>query len=79
MPTVTVLYFAVLRERRGREMETVDAAEGATVGDLYRTLFPPGPAGVLPVGYARNQAWASADDRLVEGDEVAFIPPLGGG
>lgn len=79
MPTVTVRYFAVLRERRGCEIEAVEVTPGTTIGELYRTLFPPGPAGVLPVGFARNHAWAAAADRVEEGDEIAFLPPLGGG
>ena len=76
---VLVRHFAQLRERRGRDHETLELEPGATVGGLYRSLFPPGPAGVLPVMYAVNHAWAPADAALADGDEVAFIPPVGGG
>lgn len=79
MPTVTVRYFAVLRERKGCDTERIDVADGTTVEALYRTLFPPGPDGTLPVAYARNLEYAAPDTIVTDGDEVAFLPPLGGG
>ena len=51
---------------------------GETLGDLFARLFP-GPMGQLPVAYARNLAYASADDRPANGDEISFLPPIGGG
>ena len=77
--SVTVLFFAMLRERRGRAEERVAVHPGEAVGALYSRLFPPGPGGALPVGFAVNQAYVGADHPLSDGDEVAFIPPLGGG
>ena len=79
MPTVDVLYFAVLRERRGTDRERVEVPEGTTVRELYTRLFPPGPEGVLPVGFARNQEHARGDEVVRDGDEIALLPPLGGG
>lgn len=79
MPAVTILYFATLRERRGVSSETLDVPEGTTLGGLYAELFPAGPDGVLPVGYARNEAQADADTVVAHGDEIAFLPPIGGG
>jgi len=79
MPTVTVLHFAVLRERRGVGQEAQEVEAGATVQQLYDRLFPAGPQGRLPVGYAVNQSYVGGEHVLQEGDEVAFIPPVGGG
>ena len=79
MPTVTVLYFAVLRERRGCSTERVEVRQGTTAMGLYQQLFPPGPDGSLPVGFARNQQHVQGDVVLEEGDEIALLPPLGGG
>lgn len=76
---VTVRYFAVLRERRGRDEEEVEVEPGTTLADLYRSLFPPGPEGLLPVAFGRNRAYARASETLAEGDEIAILPPLGGG
>lgn len=76
---VTVRYFAVLRERKGCASEDVQLEPGATVAELYAALFPPGPGGALPVLFAVNQCYVRGYQVLAEGDEVAFIPPLGGG
>lgn len=79
MPQVTVLYFAVLRERKGIASESVEVPEDATLQQVYEQVFPPGPGGILPVGFARNQVHASGTDRVRDGDEIALLPPLGGG
>ncbi|MCB9759217.1 MAG: MoaD/ThiS family protein [Alphaproteobacteria bacterium] len=79
MLTVTIRYFAALRESRGRDHETLEVAEGTTAKALYATLFPPGPLGALPVAYAINLTYVSGDTALSDGDELAFIPPVGGG
>lgn len=76
---VTVRYFAVLRERKGCDEEALEVPSGTTLGGLYASLFPPGPGGALPVAYARNLVYASPSDVLADGDEVAFLPPIGGG
>lgn len=77
MPRITVLYFAGLREQRGRHQEELEVPEGITLARLYADLFPDG--GALPVAFARNQRYAGADEMVADGDEVAFLPPLGGG
>ncbi len=77
--SVLVRYFAVLRERRGASEESVDLQPGESVGALYARLFPDTGAGRLPVLFAVNHAYAAADQVLVDGDEVGFLPPLGGG
>lgn len=76
---VEVRYFAVLRERRGREAERLELPEGLRVDELFSRLFPAEASGGLRVAFAVNQAYAPAGTVLEEGDEVAFIPPLGGG
>ena len=76
MGSVTVRYFAVLREKRGTDEEAVALREGETVAALYARLFAE-PR--VPVAFARNHARVGADEPLVDGDEVAFLPPLGGG
>jgi molybdopterin synthase sulfur carrier subunit len=82
---ITVRYFALLRERLGRESEvlTLDAA-APTVG-LVRGLLAdraPALAGFLRGGsllVAVNREYATADTALKDGDEVALFPPVTGG
>ena len=76
---VQVRYFARLRELKACTAEEVELDAPTSVAGLYAQLFPPGPEGVLPVMYAVNQAYVAPLHALRDGDEVAFIPPLGGG
>jgi MoaE-MoaD fusion protein len=73
--TVRVRLFAGLRERAGwaeRELEGLDRVE-----DVWPALgLGEEPQGLL---YAVNRAYASRDQRLADGDEVAVIPPVSGG
>ena len=76
---VKVRYFAVLRERAGRSEDLVEVIPGTTVGKLFVDMFPPSAEGTVPAMFAVNQAYVDADHLLKHSDEVAFIPPLGGG
>jgi molybdopterin synthase catalytic subunit/molybdopterin converting factor small subunit len=71
---VRVRLFAGLRERAGFAEREVDAA---TVADVWAALeLGDEPGGLL---YAVNKVYAERDQQLVEGDEVALIPPVSGG
>lgn len=78
---VTVRCFAMLRELafdRG-QLELPDAA---TVADAWNAVANqhPGLADHRPfVRAARNGAYADWDTHLVDGDQVAFLPPVSGG
>jgi molybdopterin converting factor subunit 1 len=76
---VMVRYFAGLRELRGCGSEALELDGQSTVGELYAHLFPPGPQGTLPVMFALNASYVDGAHAVSDGDEVAFIPPLGGG
>ena len=76
---VKVRYFAVLRERAGKTEDLVEVAPGTTVGGLFADMFPPSAEGAMPAMFAVNRAYVSGDHALEHSDEVAFIPPLGGG
>jgi MoaE-MoaD fusion protein len=72
---VQVRLFAGLRERAGWKEREVDGV--ARVGDVWAKLdLGEEPAGLL---YAVNHAYADRDRQLVDGDEVAVIPPVSGG
>ena len=74
--TLTVLYFAALREEKGRSVETLEKVALMSVGELFFMLFSRSHTGIR---FALNQRYVSADTLLEDGDEVAFLPPLGGG
>lgn len=79
---IQVLYFAVFRERLGTSAETLELDAPATVADAVAALVerhPPIAALRGRFRVARNQEFASDDEVLVDGDELALIPPVAGG
>lgn len=80
---VQVLFFAALRDwaGTGRLCVELEASE-ATVTDLVNVLserYPALSSGLLTALVAVNHEYASHDDPLSGGDEVAFFPPVSGG
>ena len=78
--SVSVLYFAKLREARGLDAERVDTL-ACTPAGLYDELRF---RHRLPLDFdslraARNGDFCAWDDMLSDGDEVVFIPPVAGG
>jgi molybdopterin synthase catalytic subunit len=74
---VTVKLFAALRERAGTGQRALELPDGATAETAWRLLeLGPEPDGLL---YAVNREYADRDRALVDGDELAFIPPVSGG
>ncbi len=80
---VRVLYFGVLKDVTGRELEELELADGSTVEELLRilegTVASPGMAVWRSLAVAVNREYAPAAVVLREGDEVALLPPVSGG
>tara|TARA_R110002073_G_scaffold87564_14_gene207935 strand:- start:19712 stop:19963 length:252 start_codon:yes stop_codon:yes gene_type:complete len=82
--TLTVLYFAWLRERIGLPRETVDTS-AATVADLVAELaaredrYALAFADLASVRVAVDQTLTDMDAPLAQAREVAFFPPMTGG
>ena len=74
---VTVRLFAVLRERAGARELIVELPEGARVRDALDSLA--GLAEGIPLVMAVNREYASEEQVLDSGDELALIPPVSGG
>ncbi len=78
---VRVRFFARLRELAGVETETLQIAPNSSLADTHEALRArhsslPSRDGVRG---AVNQEFADWTERVSEGDEVAFIPPVSGG
>lgn len=76
---VDVCVFAGLRERLGTGRLTVTVPVGSTASDVFARLFPAEAAQHFRVMYAVGQTYVSPQHVLAAGDEVALVPPLGGG
>ena len=75
--TITIFYFAQLAEERGTRKEIISLkAEELTIQSLFVKIFERNPKGIR---FAQNQEYVEGNTYLTDGDEIAFIPPLGGG
>jgi len=80
--SVRVRFFAAPREALGFGEAEVDVSSGTTAGELIDRLTEEYPV-LRP--YARfihvavNRAYVGMQTRLQDGDEVALLPPVGGG
>ena len=80
MKTINVRYFALFRERAGRDSETVETtAEDALalfqqLADRHGTDDPRGHCKV-----AINDVMADWDSPVADGDDVLLFPPVAGG
>ncbi|GGC69687.1 molybdopterin converting factor subunit 1 [Marinobacter halophilus] len=82
--TLTIRFFARLREELGTESLQLPATPDQTVGGLLAELASRGGSwaqlqGDQPVMVAVNQAMARPSTPVNAGDEVAFFPPVTGG
>jgi molybdopterin synthase catalytic subunit len=79
---IRVLYFAVFREKLGRDNDVVALADGARVRDAIAALAARYTAVDKLRGKFRvavNQDFADDERELADGDELALIPPVAGG
>lgn len=75
-------YFASFREVIGQNEEMLTLHEGANVADVRALLlsrYPRLQAIMERSACAVNHSYVSLDTILHEGDELVFIPPVGGG
>jgi molybdopterin synthase sulfur carrier subunit len=75
--SITVRFFASVRERLGKDQEIIDSAGISNVADVWmqsaRTAMPGNLLAAVNMEYARP------DQPVSDGDEVAFFPPVTGG
>ncbi len=79
---IRLRYFASFREIIGQNEETVTLHEGATIADakaLLLTRFPRLQPMLERSLCAVNRGYVAPETALHDGDELVFIPPMGGG
>src|SRR5438270_12694488 len=79
---VRVLYFGMLKDAIGRQVDNVSLRDGATLSELIaecRKVAPPVEDFQKILAYSVNQEYAQLSTRLNDGDEVALLPPVSGG
>lgn len=79
---VRVLAFARIAELLGARDEALEFGAGARVADVWSALAARAPelaALQASTRIARNGRVAAFDEVVADGDEIAFLPPVGGG
>lgn len=79
---IRIRYFASLREISGRSDEVLTVPAGTTVSAgraLVLERYPHLKSIIERCVYAVNRSYMSAETVLCDGDELVFIPPMGGG
>lgn len=75
--SITVRFFASVRERLGKAQEIIESAGINNVADVWKqsaqTALPDNLLAAVNMEYARP------DHPVRDGDEVAFFPPVTGG
>ena len=75
---VNVHFFALYRERAGRNQIALELGPGATVSHLVgeiRRLFPDLAPPTVDIVVAVNAEYADPALALLDGDDIALIPP----
>lgn len=76
---VNVVFFARLKREAGLEQVTLETAEAATVRELAAQVEQTYNLSLRGCMAAVNERYATPEQVLGAGDEVAFLPPVAGG
>jgi sulfur-carrier protein len=77
MNTITVRYFASIREKIGKSEEVIDISNISCAAEVWdKVSREPMPTNTL---VAINQTYVDRNQPVKGGDEVAFFPPVTGG
>ncbi len=76
--SITVKFFASLRETIGKADVTLDTDNIATAADVWKIATHHHDR-INNMLIAINMEYASLDETVKDGDEVAFFPPVTGG
>ncbi len=82
MKTVSVLFFATLRDHLGQKQLELQLADHATVANLKADLIQQQPSAQMAVENALvsiNREYAFDDEFIPAGAEVALFPHVSGG
>ena len=79
---IRVLFFGILKDVVGRAEEAFELAPGSDIAqlfELYSGRYPGLARHRASLLFSRNREFVGRGQRLEEGDEVAFLPPVSGG
>lgn len=77
-----ILFFSQLKDATGCDSTELKVASPLSAEQFWEELlkqFPKLAAHRKSVRLARNRVYSAANERFLDGDEVALIPPVSGG
>jgi molybdopterin synthase sulfur carrier subunit len=80
--TITVKFFAILRDIAGRSELICDCSPGVTVHGISEMIFERYALMAIhipKIAYAVNEQFVPLGTELHDGDVLAMIPPVSGG
>jgi len=79
--TVSIRYFALLRDLAGKSGEDIEVLQGEPASRVYMALAAKYgfPLGLTDIRVAVNDDFSTGDHPLKDGDTLVFIPPVAGG
>lgn len=80
--TIKVLFFGMLKEIAGRSEERLELADGSTLDDVFRhyaALAPRLQEMSRSIVLAQNHTFSLRSEPVIDGAEIAFLPPVSGG
>jgi sulfur-carrier protein len=82
-PTITLLYFAAVRDAVGKSEEELTLPRAVTtvaeVSAMLEARYPALSGRLAAVRFAVNEEFADGATKLTSGDVVAVLPPVSGG
>lgn len=82
MVRVRVLFFGQVKDLVGRAQDQLELADGSRIADVFDHYANPSPAlrgFSRSILLSRNHEFASREEVVRDGDEIAFLPPVSGG
>ncbi|RLA24719.1 MAG: molybdopterin synthase sulfur carrier subunit [Gammaproteobacteria bacterium] len=75
---IKIRYFASLKESLGRDSDSLDFVQAMSVAEVWKKAVPDQdmPENTLA---AVNMEYVTIDYQVLDGDELAFFPPVTGG
>jgi MoaE-MoaD fusion protein len=80
--TVKVLFFGQLKDVTGRSEDRLDLQDGTRLDGVFRHYadkFPKLAEMARSIVMARNHEFSDLSALVMDGDEIAFLPPVSGG
>jgi molybdopterin converting factor small subunit len=80
MLSIKIKYFGMIGEKTKKDNEIINIKESVTIKELKSVILHKHPGlKKLDFQIARNLSIAAEDEKVIDNDELALLPPFAGG